>query len=103
MPYYLKYLLAPPKSKGRKVENEEAEEENKGEEGTTTTTVPAKSVPQPPPQLESDSESEYDSDIDPSFVPPSSHDPELDYDEYSDGEVPEDEEKMLLSVRADAS
>jgi hypothetical protein len=42
----------------------------------------------------------YDSDVDPSFIPPSMPDPDLDYDEYSDGEIPEDETKELLEVIA---
>ncbi len=74
---YLRFLLAPPKSK---------EESKEGEEES------AKAVES------SDSESEYDSDVDPGFVPPTSHDPDLDYDEYSDGEVPEEEQKSLLEV-----
>ena len=31
----------------------------------------------------------YDSDFDPPFIPPAIPDPDLDYDEYSDGEIPE--------------
>ena len=46
-----------------------------------------------------ESENEYDSDVDPSFVPNSAFDLELDYDEYSDGEVPEEELKELVKVR----
>ena len=30
---------------------------------------------------------EYDSDEDPPYIPPPIFDPELDYDEYSDGEI----------------
>merc|ERR1712045_16792 len=37
----------------------------------------------------------YDSDFDPPFIPPAIPDPDLDYDEYSDGEIPEDEIKEL--------
>merc|ERR1712186_65202 len=37
----------------------------------------------------------YDSDFDPPFIPPAIPDPDLDYDEYSDGEIPEDEVKEL--------
>merc|ERR1712117_263562 len=37
----------------------------------------------------------YDSDFDPPFIPPAIPDPDLDYDEYSDGEIPEDEVKQL--------
>ena len=44
-------------------------------------------------------EGDYDSDVDPSFVPNSAFDIELDYDEYSDGEVPEEEVKELVKVR----
>ena len=36
-------------------------------------------------------EDDYDSDIDPPFIPPAIPDPDLDYDEYSDGEIPEGE------------
>ena len=30
---------------------------------------------------------QYDSDEDPSYIPPPIFDPDLDYDEYSDGEI----------------
>ena len=38
----------------------------------------------------------YDSDEDPSFLPSAHFDPDLDYDEYSDGEVPDEEHKLLM-------
>ena len=87
-PYYLKFLLTPakPKATGDDAAAAEAEKEHAAEGEAEAAAA------------ESDSEAEYDSDVDPSFVPPASHDPDLDYDEYSDGEVPEEEEKLLLSV-----
>ena len=43
--------------------------------------------------LETDS---YDSDVDPGFMPPVIPDPEFDFDEYSDGEINEEEVKDLM-------
>jgi hypothetical protein len=40
----------------------------------------------------------YDSDQDPCFVPRMYHDPDLDYDEYSDGEISEGEASRLFSA-----
>ena len=42
---------------------------------------------------------DYDSDRDPSFIPSTSHDIDLDFDEYSDGEVPDEEVQELKKVR----
>ena len=39
--------------------------------------------------------SDYDSDRDPSYIPSHARDVDLDYDEYSDGEVPEQEIEEL--------
>lgn len=38
----------------------------------------------------------YNSDEDPPYIPPPIFDPDLDYDEYSDGEIQEDEVKELM-------
>ena len=38
----------------------------------------------------------YDSDFDPPFIPPAIPDPDLDYDEYSDGEITEGENCTII-------
>ena len=40
----------------------------------------------------------YDSDFDPPFIPPAIPDPDLDYDEYSDGEIPEGKLTIPLNL-----
>lgn len=39
---------------------------------------------------------EYDSDVDPSFIPPPIYEIDLDFDEYSDGDIPIDEKDALI-------
>ena len=42
-------------------------------------------------EIPEEEDDNYDSDIDPPFIPPAIPDPDFDYDEYSDGEIPEGE------------
>ena len=42
-------------------------------------------------ELSSEEEDNYDSDLDPPFIPPAIPEPDEDYDEYSDREIPADE------------
>jgi len=46
-------------------------------------------------EIPEEEDDNYDSDIDPPFIPPAIPDPDFDYDEYSDGEIPEDEVQEL--------
>ena len=43
----------------------------------------------------------YGSVFDPPFIPPAIPDPDLDYDEYSDGEIPEGKLEALASHSMD--
>jgi len=46
-------------------------------------------------EIPEEEDANYDSDYDPPFIPPAIPDQDYEYDEYSDGEIPEDEVKEL--------